>query len=237
MEVARCLLWRFQCGEGDGGWVGGDDECFGAVTVGDGVIGAPPSIPRCPHRPPPRLHHHRLLNDLDLQVATTHGVPQLEFDGFSFFSHCLKDAYLKQNLIQILALDDQTIVFHVLLDHIEFRRSQLPNTDNIANDTTLSRIWIEAMEANRKSFDVVVNIFYELEPDYAEHFRNVMGEKAWGVGPVALSDDKNTNEPVDLFRPHMSWPTLGSHEKELEWSGAHPCMHGDKNKANPPPLT
>ncbi|KAK8921548.1 hypothetical protein KSP39_PZI020202 [Platanthera zijinensis] len=134
-------------------------------------------------------------------VAFAHGVPRLVFDGFSFFTRCLEDAYLKQNPMHDLAPDAQTFVLHSLPDRFEFLRSQFPDPDEFAKNTTLCRIWNEALEVNRKSYGAVVNSFYELEPDYAEYFRNVMGGKAWGVGPVSLSNDKNTNEEShDLFK-------------------------------------
>ncbi|KAK8962911.1 hypothetical protein KSP40_PGU018563 [Platanthera guangdongensis] len=118
-----------------------------------------------------------------------------------FFARCLEDAYLKQNPMHDLAPDAQTFVLHSLPDRFEFLRSQFPGPDEFAKNTTLCRIWNEALEVNRKSYGAVVNSFYELEPDYAEYFRNVMGEKAWGVGPVSLSNDKNTNEKSDdLFK-------------------------------------
>ncbi|URE14975.1 UDP-glucoronosyl and UDP-glucosyl transferase [Musa troglodytarum] len=41
-------------------------------------------------------------------------------------------------------------------------------------------------EAVQKSDGVMVNSFQELEPEYAEHYRNVDRRKAWHVGPVSL---------------------------------------------------
>ncbi|KDP24998.1 hypothetical protein JCGZ_23981 [Jatropha curcas] len=41
-------------------------------------------------------------------------------------------------------------------------------------------------ESELKSFGVVVNSFYELEQAYADHYRNVLGRKAWHIGPVSL---------------------------------------------------
>jgi UDP:flavonoid glycosyltransferase YjiC (YdhE family) len=37
-----------------------------------------------------------------------------------------------------------------------------------------------------RSFGVVVNSFYELEPAYADYYKKVLGRRAWNVGPVSL---------------------------------------------------
>ena len=42
------------------------------------------------------------------------------------------------------------------------------------------------MESELRSYGFVVNSFYELEPNYADHFRKVLGRKAWHIGPVSL---------------------------------------------------
>ncbi|KAL6209814.1 hypothetical protein ACLB2K_020753 [Fragaria x ananassa] len=41
-------------------------------------------------------------------------------------------------------------------------------------------------EAEKRCYGVIVNSFYELEPDYADHYRKVLGMKLWHVGPVSL---------------------------------------------------
>lgn len=44
----------------------------------------------------------------------------------------------------------------------------------------------KAAEAEEKSYGVVINSFNELEGDYAEHYRKVMGRRAWSIGLVSL---------------------------------------------------
>ena len=40
------------------------------------------------------------------------------------------------------------------------------------------------MEERR--YGILVNSFYELEPGYADHYRKVLGRKAWHMGPLFL---------------------------------------------------
>jgi len=42
-----------------------------------------------------------------------------------------------------------------------------------------------------RSYGVVVNNFYELEKVYADHSRNVLGRKAWHIGPLSLCNKDN----------------------------------------------
>uniref|UniRef100_A0A803MPT7 Glycosyltransferase n=1 Tax=Chenopodium quinoa TaxID=63459 RepID=A0A803MPT7_CHEQI len=48
-----------------------------------------------------------------------------------------------------------------------------------------------AVESEAKSYGVIVNSFYELEQDYADHYRKVMGRRAWHIGPVSLCNKEN----------------------------------------------
>lgn len=126
-------------------------------------------------------------------VATVRGVPRLVFDGFSFFARCLEDAFLKQNPLQNLPPETDSIVLHGLPHRIQFLKSQFPDPDEWAKPTPLNQIWNQAAEVDPKSYGIVVNSFYELEPDYVNHYRNVVGGKAWAVGPVAIYNQVSSN--------------------------------------------
>ncbi|CAN0846369.1 UDP-glycosyltransferase 73B4 [Linum grandiflorum] len=47
------------------------------------------------------------------------------------------------------------------------------------------------------SFGAVVNSFHELEPGYSEHYREVVGTKAWFIGPLSLSNKGSTLEKAE----------------------------------------
>lgn len=42
-------------------------------------------------------------------------------------------------------------------------------------------------EVEPTSFGVLFNSFYELESEYADYYRSVLGRKAWLVGPISIS--------------------------------------------------
>lgn len=54
-------------------------------------------------------------------------------------------------------------------------------------------VFIEAIKAEIKNYRVIFNSFYELEPEYAHHYREVMNRKGWHIGPVSLCN-KNTKD-------------------------------------------
>ncbi|OVA19024.1 UDP-glucuronosyl/UDP-glucosyltransferase [Macleaya cordata] len=49
-----------------------------------------------------------------------------------------------------------------------------------------TKLMDQMRDAELKSYGFLVNSFYELEPAYAEHYKNVMGRRAWHIGPVSL---------------------------------------------------
>ncbi|XP_071688966.1 scopoletin glucosyltransferase-like [Rutidosis leptorrhynchoides] len=48
------------------------------------------------------------------------------------------------------------------------------------------KVLIEAMQAELTSYGVIFNSFYELEPDYARYYHEVMKRKAWHIGLVSI---------------------------------------------------
>ncbi|KAM3695063.1 hypothetical protein ACJW31_07G102500 [Castanea mollissima] len=69
---------------------------------------------------------------------------------------------------------------------IKLTRMQLPDFTLQEVETDFSKLLKEAMESEFTSYGMVVNSFYELEPAYADHYRKVLGIKAWHIGPVSL---------------------------------------------------
>ncbi|MCD9645077.1 hypothetical protein HAX54_033752 [Datura stramonium] len=57
-------------------------------------------------------------------------------------------------------------------------------------ETEVTKLIEQVKESERRSFGVVVNSFYELEPDYADYYRKVLG-RAWHIGPILLCNRKN----------------------------------------------
>lgn len=52
--------------------------------------------------------------------------------------------------------------------------------------TELSKLLNQIRDSELASHGAIINSYYELEPDYADHYRNVLKKKAWHIGPVSL---------------------------------------------------
>lgn len=91
-----------------------------------------------------------------------------------------------------------------LPDRVELTKSQLPIfARNKSGPDKFGQL-------EDKSFGVVVNSFYELEPKYADYFKHELGKKAWGIGPVSLC---NRNEADKAERGQAA----SVDEESLQW--------------------
>ncbi|MQL75834.1 hypothetical protein Taro_008198 [Colocasia esculenta] len=124
------------------------------------------------------------------EVAEELGVPRLIFHGTSFFSLCVIDALFHHPPPESSAGEEGGLYAVPGLPHrIEVDRSQIP--DFRQQKPEFAEVFVKMKQAEKICFGVVVNSFYELEPEYADHYRNAMGMKAWHVGPVSLCNDHN----------------------------------------------
>ncbi|MQL75813.1 hypothetical protein Taro_008204 [Colocasia esculenta] len=122
------------------------------------------------------------------EVAEELGVPRLIFHGTSFFSLSLSDALFHHPPPESSAGEEGGLYAVPGLPHrIELDRSQIP--DFRQHKPEFAEVFVKMKQAEKICFGVVVNSFYELEPEYADHYRNAMGMKAWHVGPVSLCND------------------------------------------------
>ncbi|KAL4393314.1 hypothetical protein AHAS_Ahas02G0039600 [Arachis hypogaea] len=53
-------------------------------------------------------------------------------------------------------------------------------------DKVFCKLLDDSNESELKSFGVIANSFYELEPVYADHYTKELGRRAWSLGPVSL---------------------------------------------------
>ncbi|PRQ22952.1 putative flavonol 3-O-glucosyltransferase [Rosa chinensis] len=89
---------------------------------------------------------------------------------------------MKMDLTEVS--DSKPLVIPNLPHEFKIPGNQIP--DFMKQECELKRFGQSAAESERSSFGVVVNSFYEIEPAYADHYRNVLGIKAWHIGPTFL---------------------------------------------------
>ncbi|RWR87361.1 scopoletin glucosyltransferase-like protein [Cinnamomum micranthum f. kanehirae] len=132
-----------------------------------------------------------------VDVAEKLGLPRLVFNGSSFFHLCVCDGidkFLSHH--ESAATETEPFLVPKLPHPIEMTRSQLP--DSVKTRTPFTEIIERIKEADSRSYGVVMNSFYELEPDYVKHYREevVGSNRAWHIGPVSLcnKDEKDMAE-------------------------------------------
>ncbi|KAH7658736.1 UDP-glucuronosyl/UDP-glucosyltransferase protein [Dioscorea alata] len=127
-------------------------------------------------------------------AASEFGIPRLVFHGTSFFSLSASDIVDNLNPHD---KDEESFTLHGFPHEIQIFKSQIPDLkkSNPALVATLK----EVKELDKKSYGVLVNSFYELEPECADYYREVIGRKAWHVGPVSLCVNDQTRMNHDHY--------------------------------------
>lgn len=118
--------------------------------------------------------------------AAKFGIPRLVFHGTSFFSLCASEEMRLHKPFENVINDSNEFIVPNLPHKVKLLLSQIPTYLRQDTETEFSKMMIRVKETELTSYGVIVNSFYELEPDYADHYRNVLNRRAWHVGPVSL---------------------------------------------------
>ncbi|KAF9603609.1 hypothetical protein IFM89_037108 [Coptis chinensis] len=139
-------------------------------------------------------------------IAIALGIPRLVFYGFSYLGHCGMEI-----VTTVPPYSEEPYVLPSIPDKIEFLRSQLPF--NIRTPKEWYAFFNAIREADKKSFGVLVNSFYELEPGYPECYTKLTGTKTWHIGPLhhiikrfnADKGDERRGEVITAGHSCLSW--------------------------------
>ncbi|GAB4852927.1 hypothetical protein Ancab_017124 [Ancistrocladus abbreviatus] len=123
-------------------------------------------------------------------VADKFGIPRLVFHGTNFFCFCVAENLKLYEPHKNVASDDEVFVVPNLPDEIKLTRPQLPEHLLRDVETDLSKLVDRCIEAERKSFGVIMNSFCELESAYVDYYGKVRGRRVWPIGPVSLCNRK-----------------------------------------------
>ncbi|ERM95005.1 hypothetical protein AMTR_s00009p00235050 [Amborella trichopoda] len=123
------------------------------------------------------------------EAAQALGIPRLAFHTSNCFSQCCWHSLYVHQPQKRVGSDTEPFVLPGLSDEITVTKAQLPehSKENIAWIVSgLGKVLEEMQKADAQSYGTVVNSFHELEPRYVDYYINVMGRKAWPIGPVSL---------------------------------------------------
>ncbi|KAJ6385699.1 hypothetical protein OIU77_028810 [Salix suchowensis] len=119
-------------------------------------------------------------------AAAKFGIPRLVFHGTSNFALCAAECVRLYEPHKKVSSDSEPFVVPSLPGDIKLTRKQLPAFVRENDENDFTKLVKASKESELRSFGVVVNSFYELEPAYADHYIKVLGRRAWNVGPVSL---------------------------------------------------
>ncbi|XP_021718283.1 scopoletin glucosyltransferase-like [Chenopodium quinoa] len=152
-----------------------------------------------------------LMYPFATDVAAKFNVPRLVFHGSSYFAFCVEHALMKYEPQKSVSCDDEEFVVPELPHEIRLTRTQLVAAVKELGMEEWMKIYGRAMEAEERSYGIIVNSFLELEPDYVDYYTKVMGKRAWHIGPVSLC---NREKEAKFQRGKDS--SIGEHEC-LKW--------------------
>uniref|UniRef100_A0A6N2L3C8 Glycosyltransferase n=1 Tax=Salix viminalis TaxID=40686 RepID=A0A6N2L3C8_SALVM len=119
-------------------------------------------------------------------AAAKFGIPRLVFHGTSNFALCAAECVRLYEPHKKVSSDSEPFIVPSLPGDIKLTRKQLPAFVRENDENDFTKLVKASKESELRSFGVVVNSFYELEPVYADHYMKVLGRRAWNVGPVSL---------------------------------------------------
>ncbi|XP_073141974.1 scopoletin glucosyltransferase-like [Henckelia pumila] len=135
--------------------------------------------------------------------AAKFGIPRLVFHGVSTFALCAIEQMRRDKPFADVSSDSEPFLLPNLPHRLKFFRTQVNPYELEENKTNeFSRLRVQMREAEERSYGVLVNSFHELEPDYADHYKNVLGRRAWHIGPLLLHKARIGKESVLAIDTH-----------------------------------
>ncbi|PON88089.1 UDP-glucuronosyl/UDP-glucosyltransferase, partial [Trema orientale] len=141
-------------------------------------------------------------------VATRFGIPTIIFQGTSYFALCAQTSMFMYEPHKKVSSDSEPFLIPHFPDQIEITGNQAPEFVRYDDGSELPRLFKAIREVEFKTYGVLVNSFYELEPAYADHYPKILGRKAWHIGPVFLygrgpaSNEHECLKWLDSKKPH-----------------------------------
>ncbi|KAG1366715.1 scopoletin glucosyltransferase-like [Cocos nucifera] len=124
-------------------------------------------------------------------LAANHGVPRIIFQTSGLFPVCAANDLHLHRPHESISSPSETFSIPGFPHPIKLTRAMLPEVFDFPFILDLLR------EAELSSYGAIVNTFYALEPDYADHYNKLGPRKVFLVGPVNLAGAQPTTDKKD----------------------------------------
>ncbi|KAL4017596.1 hypothetical protein IC575_021153 [Cucumis melo] len=150
-----------------------------------------------------------------LESASKFGIPRIIFSGMSNYSCAVVSAVMKnRELDRVVCVEEMVTVSDfpwVKICKGDFDTVFWSKAEEEPTNLHLELVR-KSIHASMKSYGVIVNSFYELEPLFSDYVRN--SERSWNIGPLCLyqcSFEATRNDRTQQPTKHAMRP------KWLEW--------------------
>ncbi|KAJ7969196.1 Glycosyltransferase [Quillaja saponaria] len=128
--------------------------------------------------------------------AAKFNIPRLVFHVACLFSLCASHSIELYEPQKKVSSDSETFIIPSLPGEIKLTKMQLPaDLPKTGVEAEYINKMVKAVhESVENSYGFIINSFYELEKDYVDYYRNVIGRKAWHIGPLSLCHADNIEE-------------------------------------------
>nr|GMD90392.1 scopoletin glucosyltransferase-like [Ipomoea batatas] len=150
-------------------------------------------------------------------AAAKFGIPRLVFHGIGYFALCATENVRAYKPHRNVSSDFEPFLVPDLPHEIYLTRSQLSLHDREDSETYMTKLLREIKESESRSYGVIVNSVYELEPEYAEYYTKVLGKRAWHIGPLLLCNTKIEEKALREKRTTLSPPSSEERHEILKW--------------------
>ncbi|KAK4491121.1 hypothetical protein RD792_001845 [Penstemon davidsonii] len=139
------------------------------------------------------LNPDGLVSDMFLpwtvDSASKFSIPRFVFHGTSYFALCASEQMRRHKPFKNVSSDSEPFVLPNLPHELKFVRTQVSPFEQEEKKNEFSKLIEQMTESVGRSYGVIVNSFYELESIYADYYTQVLGRKAWHIGPLLLSNN------------------------------------------------
>lgn len=131
------------------------------------------------------------------EAAARLGVPRLVFRASGAAPECLSVSVTRYKPHEKVGSEEEPFLLPGLPHNIEMSKSQLPFWLCTTNEEVIE-IRDRTLLAEKQSHGVLMNTFFELEPDYVEFYKQALGFRTWVVGPVSFWVNKSVSEEIGV---------------------------------------
>lgn len=119
-----------------------------------------------------------------VDIAEEVNIPRIMLYVNNSFYHSVFHNLMIHKPHEKVGSDSESFVVPGLPDEIEMTRSQLE--DHLKTETWFGKLMNRIKESDTRSYGVVFTSYSEIEPDYVQYYKNVVGRKCWHVGLPSL---------------------------------------------------